>query len=122
MMTNQSCLRRPNGDGFYFRYYTSDDFFHHGTKGLPTVEVRLDYNGNRYTGCAWCSPHDAWSPEVGRKVALARALSQIPRPARRPFWSMYFARSPRYERQLRRCLRPFVLAASQGDKPCASIE
>lgn len=110
----ESNLRRPNGDGFYFRYFTlaasETTGLRRGAENRPVVEVRLDYGGSRVVGRACCSPLDEWSPEVGRKIALSRALAQIPRPARRPFWSLYFARSYRYERQLRRCIRPDVLS------------
>ena len=108
-------LRRDDGDGLCFRYFMSPDFIRHGAGWLATVEARVDYQGSRVAGRSWCSPDDVWQPEVGRRIALSRALQQVPREARRPFWSLYFARSARFCRELRRCLQPDISKAARDD-------
>lgn len=113
-MTN---LRRPNGDGLSFRYFITPRLpvlmMGHDHVNIPTTEARVDFQGERLVGEAYCSPKDTWNPETGRKVALARALHFIPRDARRPFWTLYFARSARYNRELHRCLAPAILEATR---------
>lgn len=43
------------------------------------------------TGVAHCSPHDSFCKASGRKLALARALKDVPREIRRQLWADYFA-------------------------------
>lgn len=41
-------------------------------------------------GSAFKSPRDNFSKAVGRKLALGRALSVLPREERKEFWEKYF--------------------------------
>lgn len=53
----------------------------------------LDLEGSTITGEAYCSIKDVFSKEKGRKVSLAKALSNIPdRSVRRQVWNEYFNR------------------------------
>jgi len=63
------------------------------------TECDLYINGEQFTGVAACSKHDVFNKEVGRKVALKRAiedarkrveLSQI---VRECIWQRYFFRA-----------------------------
>lgn len=57
----------------------------------------------RYTGSSRCAPQDRFDAEVGRRIALSRALRPLPRETRRSYWALYFSRSPRFLAELRRC-------------------
>jgi hypothetical protein len=41
-------------------------------------------------GYAWCHPQDQFCKKTGRKIALARALRDLPRWARKRIWEEYF--------------------------------
>jgi hypothetical protein len=42
------------------------------------------------TGVAHCAPQDGFNKSTGRKIALARALKDVPRDTRRQLWASYF--------------------------------
>ena len=41
-------------------------------------------------GVAFCNPVDQFSYNIGRKIALARALQSFPRDERAMFWQKYY--------------------------------
>lgn len=45
--------------------------------GYTTCEV-FDRDNNAYIGYAFCSSQDQFNKKIGRKIALGRALAQVP--------------------------------------------
>lgn len=58
------------------------------------TECDLLVNGAEFSGLAACSAEDKFTKEVGRKVALTRALynASLPKYARTEVWNRYFNR------------------------------
>jgi hypothetical protein len=58
----------------------------------------LYINGEQFTGVAACSKHDVFNKEVGRKIALKRAIEavrtkvELPQIVRECVWQRYFGR------------------------------
>uniref|UniRef100_A0A6M3IK71 Uncharacterized protein n=1 Tax=viral metagenome TaxID=1070528 RepID=A0A6M3IK71_9ZZZZ len=54
--------------------------------------VRQDTMCDVGHGIANCSVGDAFCKETGRKLALTRALRDLPKPVRKAIWEAYFQR------------------------------
>jgi hypothetical protein len=60
----------------------------HAIRGRTTCIVHVPGYGHR-GGAAECSASDRYVKAVGRKVALTRALADIPRSIRKGVWEAY---------------------------------
>ena len=56
-------------------------------KGVVNAHVTI--GSNRVTGVALCSVKDTFNKEKGRKIAVSRAISHLPRNVRRQFWDNF---------------------------------
>lgn len=56
---------------------------------LTLCTVIFDEGEHEFIGTAVCSKEDQFNREIGRKVSLSRALKQIPRSQRKPFWEAF---------------------------------
>lgn len=65
-------------------------------------------------GKAHCSNLDKPDAEVGRRLALTRALAPLPRGERRRYWALYFSRSPRFTAEWRRCMGGVLEQVAEG--------
>ena len=45
-----------------------------------------------FSGISLCSSRDNFCKETGRKIALTRAISRLPREVRQLIWAEYFSR------------------------------
>ena len=51
--------------------------------------IKRDDNPEEIHGVAICSKQDQFNRELGRKISLSRALKQIPKDKRKPFWEYF---------------------------------
>lgn len=58
------------------------------------TQCDLNINDEAFVGVAACVEGDNFNKEVGRKIALTRALkkAEIPKPVRADIWIAYFSR------------------------------
>ena len=82
-------LQLDNGQKFDVR------FTHHLDSPVPHTEVQIancEWDSTSYLlGAGLCHPNDQFNKAIGRKVALARAISGLPRETRTQIWKAYFA-------------------------------
>lgn len=59
---------------------------------LDTTAIVQFADGRNLLGKAWCHESDNPCKEVGRKLALQRAIEDLPREEREKVWQHYFSR------------------------------
>ena len=74
-----------------FRY----DLTNSGNRRVTANLTTRDLRGNpsvEFTGESILHPRDPWNKELGRKLALTRALKGLSKPTRTQAWKAYFGR------------------------------
>ena len=69
-----------------FRHFVSVD-------GLRAIQATVTFDGVEATDSAVCSESDNFNKEVGRKLALRRAIRPFPRGSRSQIWRAYHQRN-----------------------------
>jgi hypothetical protein len=78
-----------------FRHYRATDFEIRPKKSVTDVSYCvLTVNGVQFTGLAACAQGDTFNKDIGRKVALTRAMkdAKLEKYIRTEIWSKYFNR------------------------------
>ena len=57
-----------------------------------TCTVDVEISNKPLIGTATCHPHDNFSRRVGRRIALTRAIKNLPREYRKRVWEKYLAK------------------------------
>lgn len=79
-----------------FEYMRREDPKGISKKGFPhgvICAVEIDGDENIYLGYSYCNPLDQFNRVTGRKLALTRAIEEMPRDERKAIWDAYFGRS-----------------------------
>lgn len=77
---------------FKFTYETPAPSTGRGLNGYRLIQVEIaSPSGPMARGWADCAPQDRFVKEVGRRVAITRALHFFPRETRKAVWSSYWA-------------------------------
>lgn len=64
-------------------------------KGAPTaIAVRVDFGRYALFGEAECHPLDNFDRRIGRRLALTRAIEELPRETRKEIWQEYWRLNP----------------------------
>ena len=62
----------------------------HTVKGVTTCVITQAKIGKIYLGYSYCSESDQFDRSKGRKIALARALSDFDKETRKVIWEAYW--------------------------------
>lgn len=76
-----------------FKYGTVEDQLWRGKHRVIEAHVSLDETStNTHVGSAICHQNDNFCKDTGRKMALTRAIVDLPRHLRRTIWAAYHNR------------------------------
>lgn len=81
-------LRLENGTDLMLEFDYLRSEMGNGTRVVLNSPLGSGYSDLR--GFAFCHPNDPFVKAIGRKVALARAIKNLPRNIRRQIWKAYF--------------------------------